>query len=147
MKQKIFFFRKKKFKMADSKKAHFSKSPILKIFSRKFLRFVLGLVGLNDAKGIHFAQPVWPWDCLTYAPKQAKNTKNAFFAYFGAYIGHRLSRTVSLKWAYVICIWMGLHNMDVQVGLFSDVNCRDWLCQSRSLMFIILADYNFAIRL
>ena len=35
-----FFFSKKKFKMADSKKAHFSKSPILKNFSRKFLRFV-----------------------------------------------------------------------------------------------------------
>ena len=34
MKQKKFFFLKKKIKMADSKKAHFSKSPILKIFSR-----------------------------------------------------------------------------------------------------------------
>ena len=42
--------------MADSKKAHFSKSPILKIFSRKFLRFVLGLVGLIDAMGIDVAQ-------------------------------------------------------------------------------------------
>ena len=56
----FFFFSKKKFKMADSKKAHFSKSPILKIFSRKFLRFVLGLVGLNDAKGIDVAQGIWP---------------------------------------------------------------------------------------
>ena len=46
---------KKKFKMADSKKAHFSKSPILKIFSRKFLRWVLGLVGLNDEKCIDVA--------------------------------------------------------------------------------------------
>ena len=45
--------------MADSKKAHFSKSPILKIFSQKFLRFVLGLVGLNDAKGIDVAQRLW----------------------------------------------------------------------------------------
>ena len=51
---------KKKFKMADSKKAHFLKSPILKNFSRKFLRFVLGLVGLNDAKGIDVAQRIWP---------------------------------------------------------------------------------------
>jgi len=51
---------KKKIKMADSKKAHFSKSPILKSFSRKFLRFVLGLIGLNDAKGIDVAQPIWP---------------------------------------------------------------------------------------
>ena len=47
---------KKRFKMADSKKAHFSKSPILKICSRKFLRWVLGLVGLNDVKGIDVAQ-------------------------------------------------------------------------------------------
>jgi len=56
----FFFFFKKKFKMADSKKAHFSKSPILKIFSRKFLRFALGLVGLNDVKGIDVAQCIWP---------------------------------------------------------------------------------------
>ena len=46
--------------MADSKKGHFSKSPILKNFSRKFLRLVLGLVGLNDAKGIDVAQRIWP---------------------------------------------------------------------------------------
>ena len=46
--------------MADSKKAHFSKSPILEIFSRKSLRSVLGLVGLNDAKGIDVAQRMWP---------------------------------------------------------------------------------------
>ena len=61
MKQKKkIFFSKKKFKMADSKKAHFLKSTILKNFSRKFLRFVLGLVGLNDAKGIDVAQRIWP---------------------------------------------------------------------------------------
>ena len=71
--KKIYFFWKKKFKMADSKKAHFSKSPILKIFSRKFLRFVLGLVGLNDAKGIDVAQCIWPWGCPTKAQKQPKN--------------------------------------------------------------------------
>ena len=52
--------RKKKFKMADSKKVHFSKSPILKIFLRKFLRLVLALVGLYDAKGIDVAQSIWP---------------------------------------------------------------------------------------
>ena len=46
--------------MADSKKAHFSKSPILKILSRKFLKRGLGLVGLNDAKGIDVAQHIWP---------------------------------------------------------------------------------------
>ena len=50
-----FFFQKTNFKMADWKKAYFPKSPILKIFSRKFLRFVLGLVGLNDeVQKMHF---------------------------------------------------------------------------------------------
>ena len=37
----------------------FSKSPILKKFSRKFHRLVLGLVGLIDAKAINVAQPIW----------------------------------------------------------------------------------------
>ena len=73
--------------MADSKKAHFSKSPILKIFSRIFLRFVLGLVGLNDAKGIDVAQHIWLWGCPTKAQKQPKSTKNAFFGCFWAFVG------------------------------------------------------------
>ena len=72
--------------MADSKKAHFSKSPILKIFSRKFLRLVLGLVGLNDAKGIDVAQRIWPWGCPTKAQKQPKSTENAFFGCFWAFV-------------------------------------------------------------
>ena len=45
--------------MADFSKWPFSKSPILKIFSRKFHRLVLGLVGLIDAKGIDVAQRIW----------------------------------------------------------------------------------------
>ena len=53
--------------MADLKKAHFSKSPILKNFSRKFFRSVLGLVGLNDAKGIDVAQRIRPRDKKTKA--------------------------------------------------------------------------------
>jgi hypothetical protein len=60
MKQKKNIFFEKKFKMADSKKLSFSKSPILKKISRKFYRLVLGLVGLIDAKGIGVAQPIWP---------------------------------------------------------------------------------------
>ena len=81
MKQKkIYFFLKKKFKMADSKKAHFSKSPILKIFSRKFLRFVLGLVGLYDAKGIDVAQRIWPWGCPTKLKNSQKVPKMHFLA-------------------------------------------------------------------
>ena len=62
------------FKMADSKKAHFSKSPILKIFSRKFLRWVLGLVGLNDAKGIDVPQRIWPFFLLHSHENQPKFT-------------------------------------------------------------------------
>ena len=45
--------------MADSKKQRFSKSPILKLFSWKFPRLVLGLVGLIDAKGIDEAQGIY----------------------------------------------------------------------------------------
>ena len=73
--------------MADSKKAHFSKSPILKIFSRKFFRFVLGLVGLNDAKGIDVAQRIWPWSCATKAQKQPKNAFSVLFGCFWAFVG------------------------------------------------------------
>ena len=60
MKQKeIFFFEKKIFKMADSKKGHFPSPPILNIFFQKFHGLVLGLVGLIDAKGIDGTQPIW----------------------------------------------------------------------------------------
>ena len=87
MKQKyFFFFLKKKFKMADWKKGHFSKSPILDIFFWKSTGLVLGLVGLNDAKGIDLAQPIWPWGCPTYAKNGLKQKKNAFFACFWAYV-------------------------------------------------------------
>ena len=58
--KKKYFFWKKKFKMADSKKQRFSKSPILKKISQKFHRLVLGLVELIDVKGIDVAQPIWP---------------------------------------------------------------------------------------
>ena len=54
-KQNKIFFLKKKSKMADSKKGNFSKSPILNIFLWKFHGLVLGLVELNDAKGIDVA--------------------------------------------------------------------------------------------
>ena len=73
---KFFFLLKKKIKMADSKKGHFSKSPILNIFLWKFYGLVLGLVELNDAKGID----------VIYQ----NSGKNAFFEFFGhfwAYLG------------------------------------------------------------
>ena len=85
--KKIFFFRKKNFKMANWKKAYFPKSPILKKFSRKFHGLVLGLVGLNDAKPIDLAQPIWRWGCLKKALKQAKNVFFVFLGPFRAYVG------------------------------------------------------------
>ena len=44
--------------MADSKKLFFSIPPILNIFLQKFHRLVLGLIELNDAKGIDVSQPI-----------------------------------------------------------------------------------------
>ena len=63
MKQKKNFFEERNgrsFKMAN-----FSKSPILELFSQKFHRLELGLVGLIDVKAINIAQPIWSWGCLT----------------------------------------------------------------------------------
>ena len=53
------FFRKKKFKMADSKKLSFSTSAKAEQIPPKFHGLVLGLVGLIDVKGIDVAQPIW----------------------------------------------------------------------------------------
>ena len=58
--KKKYIFEKKKIKMADLKKLSFSTSPKAEQFLPKFYGFVLGLVGLIDAKGIDFAQPMWP---------------------------------------------------------------------------------------
>ena len=57
--KKNFFFEEKNSKWPIFQNGRFSKSPILEIFSRKFLRSVLGLVGLIDAKPINVAQPIW----------------------------------------------------------------------------------------
>ena len=54
--KEVFNFNFIFFNIADSNKLRFSKPPILKIFSPKFQRLVLGLVGLIDAKGIDMAQ-------------------------------------------------------------------------------------------
>ena len=59
MKQKKNFCSgKNQIKMADSKKLRFSKSPILKIFLRKFQGLILGLVALIDEKGIGVTQHI-----------------------------------------------------------------------------------------
>ena len=50
--------KKENSKLRIFQNGHFSKSPILKIFSPKFHRLVFGLVGLIDAKGIDVAQPI-----------------------------------------------------------------------------------------
>jgi hypothetical protein len=65
MKQNIFFFWKKKLKMADTKKLSFSTSPKAEQFLPKFHGFVLGLVELIDANGINVTQPIWPSGCPT----------------------------------------------------------------------------------
>ena len=54
------FLKKKKFKMADSKKLSFSTSPKSEQFPPKFHGLVLGLVELIDAKDIDFAQSICP---------------------------------------------------------------------------------------
>ena len=46
--------------MADSKKLSFSTFSKAEQFLPKFYGFVLGLVGLNDGKGIDIAQRIWP---------------------------------------------------------------------------------------
>ena len=56
---KKIFFEEKNSKWPILQNGRFSKSPILVKFLRKFHRFVLGLVGLIDAKGIDVAQPIW----------------------------------------------------------------------------------------
>ena len=58
MKQKNFFFEKKNSKWPTKKKLRFSTPPILNISFQKFHGLVLGLVGLIDAMGIDFAQPI-----------------------------------------------------------------------------------------
>jgi hypothetical protein len=63
MKQKTFFFLKKKIQNGRLKKGHFPAPPILNIFLWKFHGLVLGLVELIDAKGIDVAQPIWLWGC------------------------------------------------------------------------------------
>ena len=78
--------RLKKFKMAASKKPRFPAPPILNIFAWNFYGLVFGLVELIDAKRVGLAQLIWSWGCPTQAQKQPKNTKNAFFACFWAYV-------------------------------------------------------------
>ena len=51
---------KKKSKWPSQKKLSFSTSPKAEQFLPKFHGLVLGLVGLIDAKGIDFAQAIWP---------------------------------------------------------------------------------------
>ena len=46
-------------KPKSKQKVIFRASPILNIFSRKFLGLVLGCVGLIDLKGIDVIFPIW----------------------------------------------------------------------------------------
>ena len=60
----------------------FKPPPKAEQFLPKCHGLVLGLVELIDANGIDMVV-----GCLTYAQKWPKNTKNAFFACFWAYVG------------------------------------------------------------
>ena len=68
------------FKMVGYQNRQFSN-----FFLWKFHGLVLGLVGLIDAKNIDVAQPIWSWDCPTWAQKQAKQAKNAFFVFLDCF--------------------------------------------------------------
>ena len=50
---------KKNSKWPTQKKLSFTTSPKTEQFPPKFYGLVLGLVELNDAKGIEVAQPIW----------------------------------------------------------------------------------------
>ena len=65
MKQKNFFFEKKKSKWPTQKNWVFQPPPKAEQLSPKFHKLVLGWVGLIDAKDIHFAQPIWSSGCPT----------------------------------------------------------------------------------
>ena len=82
--------------MADSKNWVFQPPPKAEQLPPKFHGLVLGLVGLIEAKGIGLAQPIWLWDCSIWAQKRPKNTKNAFFVCFWAYVGQSLNH---IGWA------------------------------------------------
>ena len=63
--KKKIFFSKKKFKMADSKKAHFSKSPILKNFFAKISQMGSWVSRIEWCKG--------HWCSLTYMAVRLSN--------------------------------------------------------------------------
>ena len=84
------FFEKIKFKMADLKKGHFSKSPIVNIFLRKFYGAVLGLVELIDAKGIGMAQPICT---MRLSDIRSKTGQKCIFCVFWPFLS--LCRTAS----------------------------------------------------
>ena len=77
MKQKKFFFWKKKYKMAHSKKLSFSKSPILKMNWSLDSR-------IDWCQGSWCSSTYMVVRLSNVGQKQPKNTKNAFFACFWA---------------------------------------------------------------
>ena len=86
-----FFFEKKKYKMADSKKTYCPAPPILNIFSWKFHGLVLGLVGFIDAKGIDI---------------RSKTAKQCFFCVFRPFLSlcPPASRPYGLSKINALCI-------------------------------------------
>ena len=94
MKQKKNCWKKKKIKMANSKKPHFPARPILNVFSWKFHGLVFGLVELSYTKGTGVAQLICLWGCPTWAQKQANCVFRLFLSLFRtASWPYRLSHT------------------------------------------------------
>ena len=73
--------------MADSKKWVFQPPPEAGQFLPKFHKLVPRWVGSIDAKGIHFAQPIWLSGCPMQGQFTAKNVFLVFFAVNWAYVG------------------------------------------------------------
>ena len=84
-------------KMADSKNWVFQPPTKAEKLSPKFHRLVLGLVGLNDAKGINVTQPMWPSGCPMQSPKRAKNTKNAILFKLQIIVAANITSTGELE--------------------------------------------------
>ena len=85
---------------------------------------VLGLVGLIDAKGNDVAQSLWLWGCPALAPKQPKNTKNAFFCLFWS-LCQTVSRPYRLSHINALHINQSYTSKD-QSQKFSQKNIENW---------------------
>ena len=102
----FFFSRKKNSKCPIFQNGRFSKSPILKKFSRKFYRFVLGLVGLIDAKDIYVAQPIWSLSDI-----RTKTGKKCFYCVFWLFLPLCQTASRPYRLSYINALRINHSNM------------------------------------